>query len=75
MMNQFTSHVNRPVRSGPKLNSQQRGRGRGFFFFQEKEEVSSFSQSQLPQHSVEILSPQNCSHIHPVIKLLHVENI
>ena len=45
------------------------------FFFQEKEEVSSFSQSQLPQHSVEILSPQNCSHIHPVIKLLHVENI
>ena len=45
-------------------------------YLQDEEGVSSFSQSQFPQMRVEMLSPQNYSHIHPVIKkLLHVENM
>ena len=40
------------------------------------EEVSNFSQCQFLQQRVEILSPQNYPHIHPVIKrLVDVENM
>ena len=43
---------------------------------QEEEEVSNFSRSQFLQQKVEILSPQDYPHVHPVIKrLLYVQNL
>ena len=45
-------------------------------YLQEEEEVSNFSRSQFLQQKVEILSPQDYPHIHPVIKrLLYVQNL
>ena len=45
-------------------------------YLQEEEEVSNFPQCQFLQQKVEILSPQDYPHIHPVIKrLLYVENM
>ena len=42
----------------------------------QEDEVSNFSQCQFPQKRVEIISPQNYPHMHPLIKrLLYVENI
>ena len=45
-------------------------------YLQEEEEVSNFSRSQFLQQKVEILSPQDYPHIHPVIKrVLYVQNL
>ena len=45
-------------------------------YLQEEEEVSNFSRSQFLQQKVEILSPQDYPHIHPVMKrLLYVQNL
>ena len=75
MINQFVNPVNHPFRSGPLPNSQQRGRGRRFLFARGRR-VSNFSRSQFLQQKVEILSPQDYPHIHPVIKrLLYVQNL
>ena len=75
MMNQLVNPVIQSFRSGPLLNSQQRGRGEASYL-QEEEEVSNFSQYQFLQQRVEILSPKDYPHIHPVIKrLLYVENM
>ena len=42
----------------------------------QEDEVSNFSQCQFSQKRVEIISPQNYPHMHPLIKrLLYVENI
>ena len=45
-------------------------------YLQEEEEVSNFSRSQFLQEKVEILSPQDYPHVHPVMKrLLYVQNL